>query len=119
MYNIIKGGELELEDQFMGNFSKRMALLRQNKGISARDMSLSLGLSHNYIHNIESEKNYPTMLNFFYICEYLKITPEEFFNYGQQTPELDNELYAEIQKLDMKSKEYYLNLIRETNNRPR
>ena len=55
----------------------------------------------------------------FYICEYLGVTPKEFFDYGQRTPAVDNDLYAEIQKLDAKSKEYYMSMIRETNNRPK
>ena len=36
------------------NFSKRLAQLRQEKGISARDMSLSLGQSESYINKIEN-----------------------------------------------------------------
>lgn len=35
-------------------FAKRLAELRLLKGISARDMSLSLGQSANYINAIES-----------------------------------------------------------------
>ena len=34
-------------------FALRLAQLRQAKGVSARDMSLSLGQSAGYINNIE------------------------------------------------------------------
>ena len=44
-------------------FSKRLAELRQEKGVSARDMSLSLGQSESYINKIEN--NY-AMLDFAY-----------------------------------------------------
>ena len=101
------------------HLAERLARLRSNKGVSARDMSLSLGQSENYINMIENKKSYPSMTVFFYICEYLGVTPKEFFDYEQQAPTADNELYAEIQKLDKKSKEYYASMIRETNNRPR
>ena len=58
-------------------FAQRMSQLRQAKGVSARDMSLSLGQSAGYINNIGV--NLPSMSTFFYICEYLGVTPEEFF----------------------------------------
>ena len=60
-------------------FARRMSQLRQAKGVSARDMSLSLGQSAGYINNIENGVNLPSMSTFFYICEYLGVTPEEFF----------------------------------------
>jgi len=45
-------------------FAKRVAKLRQNKGVSARDMSLSLGQSENYINHIENGKAFPSMAVF-------------------------------------------------------
>ena len=38
-------------------FARRMSQLRQAKGVSARDMSLSLGQSAGYINNIENGVN--------------------------------------------------------------
>ena len=51
------------------DFGKRLAQLRMNKDVSARDMSLSLGQSAGYINNVENGVNYPSMSAFFYICE--------------------------------------------------
>ncbi len=51
---------------------ERLAKLRALKGVSARDMSLSLGQANNYINNIENKKSLPAMQSFFYICEYLR-----------------------------------------------
>ena len=48
---------------------ERIAKLRTQKGVSARDMSLSLGQANNYINNIENKKSLPSMQAFFYICE--------------------------------------------------
>ena len=59
-------------------FYRRIAELRAQKGVSARDMSLSLGQNAGYINNIENGHNLPSMTVFFYICEYLGITPKEF-----------------------------------------
>ena len=48
-------------------FCERLAQLRIKKGVSARDMSLSLGQSPGYINNIENRKNLPSMAAFFNI----------------------------------------------------
>ena len=61
-------------------FTKRLVELRMKKGVSARDMSLSIGQSAGYINNIENGVNYPSMALFFYICDYLGVTPKEFFD---------------------------------------
>jgi len=62
------------------DFIKRLVELRMSKGVSARDMSLSIGQGSSYINNIESGLSYPSMTGFFYICEYFGITPKEFFD---------------------------------------
>lgn len=46
-------------------FSKRLAELRTKKGVSARDMSLSIGQNPGYIRAIECGTTFPTMSNFF------------------------------------------------------
>lgn len=42
-------------------FRERLAQLRNQKGVSARDMSLSLGQSESYINKIENGKAFPAM----------------------------------------------------------
>lgn len=78
-------------------FCKRLSQLRISKGVSARDMSLSIGQSPNYINVIEGGKNYPSMESFFYICEYFGITPKEFFDVESPAPAKISEL-TEITK---------------------
>ena len=73
-------------------FSERLSALRINKGVSARDMSLSIGQSPGYINNIENGINYPSMQTFFYICDYLEITPKEFFDLDTANPTKVSEL---------------------------
>jgi len=75
-------------------FAKRLAALRINKGFSARDMSLSLGQSASYINNIENGVNFPSMTVFFYICDFLDVTPREFFDTDAHNPTKANELLA-------------------------
>ena len=73
-------------------FCWRLTQLRMNKGVSARDMSLSIGQSPSYISGIESGTSYPSMQNFFYICEYLGVTPQEFFDMDSTDPTKADEL---------------------------
>ena len=75
-------------------------MLRTEKGVSARDMSLSLGQANNYINNIENRKALPSMQAFFYICEYLGVTPMEFFDEGDPYPAKLSELMEYLKKLD-------------------
>ncbi len=76
----------------MKEFSRRLSALRLNKDVSARDMSLSIGQSPSYINNIETGVSYPSMTVFFYICEYLGITPGEFFDVESSDPARVREL---------------------------
>ena len=75
-------------------FSQRLFELRNKKNVSARDMSLCLGQSESYINKIENQKALPSMSMFFYMCEYLDVTPNEFFNenlfHDKQAEELTN-----------------------------
>lgn len=81
------------------NFSLRLSQLREEKGVSARDMSISIGYSENYINNIENKLAYPSMTVFFYICEYLNITPEEFFATENKNPAKVQELVETVKGL--------------------
>ena len=47
------------------DFPRRLAQLRGLKGVSARDMSLSIGQNPGYINTIENGKAFPTMQSFF------------------------------------------------------
>lgn len=81
-------------------FPIRLAKLRSQKGVSAREMSLAIGQNPSYINNIESGKALPSMSGFFFICEYLDITPYEFFDTDSATPMELRELVDNLKKLD-------------------
>lgn len=81
-------------------FPRRLAELRTLKGISARDMSLSIGQNPGYINAIENGKAFPTMTNFFYICEFLGVTPHEFFDMDAREPGKIRELTEQLKLLD-------------------
>lgn len=96
---------------------ERLAKLRMQKGVSARDMSLSLGQANNYINNIENKKSLPSMQSFFYICEFLGVTPQEFFDEGNACPEALRDFLAEAKRLDSQSREYIIGIMKELNSK--
>ncbi len=78
-------------------------------------MSLSMGQADNYINNIENKKSLPSMAAFFYICEYLGVTPQEFFDEGNACPEKLRELVAQAKKLDDKRLAHVLGVMQAMN----
>lgn len=81
-------------------FRERLAQLRNQKGVSARDMSLSLGQSESYINKIENGKAFPAMQVFFYICDYFSITPKDFFDDSVRNPQQLQALVDDLKTLD-------------------
>lgn len=85
---------------FEDQFYRRLTALRLEKGVSARDMSLSLGQSAGYINGLENKNGLPSMTTFFNICDYFKITPKDFFDEENSFPLVLNELIEKEKKLD-------------------
>ena len=93
-------------------FALRLAKLRAEKGVSARDMSLSLGQNAGYINNIESGKAMPSMGSFFYICEYLGITPRDFFDMESAYPYALSDLVKDMKRLDRRQLESIASIVK-------
>lgn len=94
------------------DFCKRLTQLRMNKGVSARDMSLSIGQSPNYINGIESGENYPSMATFFYICDYFGITPRDFFDLDSNNPTKAQELLELAKSLPNEQLDNIISLVK-------
>jgi len=94
-------------------FIARLTQLRIKHGVSARDMSLSLGQNASYINNIENGKALPSMTVFFYICDYFNITPQDFFSYENQHPEKTKELKYDLHLLTDNQLNLVLSLVKE------
>lgn len=99
------------------SFGKRLYELRVKKGITAREMSLSLGQNPGYINSIENNKVLPRMSSFFYICEYLGVTPEEFFAEQQDDPALLKEATALLRSLDSETIQHVIALLKDLKKR--
>lgn len=74
----------------------RLTLLRMKKGVSEYQMSLDLGHSKSYIQSISSGRALPSMSEFLVICEYLGVTPHEFFDEETANPLLVSEITEAI-----------------------
>ena len=94
-------------------FKERLIQLRTQKGVSARDMSLSLGYSEGYINKIENGDSLPSMTVLFYICEYFGLTPEQFFSYGSADPVLSAQLAELFLRLSPPQSRHVISIIQD------
>lgn len=96
-------------------FIERLVSLRQQKNVSAREMSLALGQNESYINRIENGKAFPSMQVFFYICEYLNITPQEFWDIDNNAPKKIAEISDTLKKFNPEQLDAFMNLIKKVN----
>ena len=91
---------------------ERITQLRLKKGISEYQMSYDLGHSRGYIYNISSGKALPPLKEFFSICEYFGLTPQQFFDESTQSPDLIQKAIEEMKKLNDDDLNMVLSLIK-------
>lgn len=91
----LRGDTLYAED-----FTQRLTKLRMEKGVSARDMSLSLGQNSGYINHIENRQAFPSLPVFFNICEYFGISPEQFFSSKNPYPTCISSIIDDLEELN-------------------
>ena len=63
-------------------------------------MSYDLGHSRGYVYNISSGKALPPMREFFAICDYFEITPQQFFDASLPVPNLIQKAVDGMKELD-------------------
>jgi len=95
------------------NFGLRLSRLRDAKGVSARDMSISIGKSPNYINKIERGKTRPSMDVFYAICKYLGISQQDFFEEENNTPKRYSEYVADLMLLDDTTQTHVTGIVKE------
>lgn len=85
-----------MDEQFIRN---RITQLRIAANKSEREMSLDLGHSGSYINSITSGRTFPSLREFLYICDYLDITPEEFFQPENDLSSVKRKAITQIRSL--------------------
>lgn len=89
----------ECYEEFRKFFSNRLYDLRMQQNVSARKMSNLIGMGDAYINTIENNKSMPKMEQFFFICDYLKISPSDFFDEGNSNPQRLAALMEDLKSL--------------------
>ena len=97
-----------IDSDFIKN---RIAELRMKKDVSEYQMSLDLGNNKSYIQGISSGKALPSMREFLSICEYLNITPSQFFDVEVENPLLIKQINDGIKTLGEKDLTMLLGII--------
>lgn len=85
-----------MNEQFI---RERISDLRIKKGVSEYKMSYDLGHSKSYIQSISSGRALPSLSEFLFICEYLGVTPKEFFDEEISEPALIHTLNEKIKTM--------------------
>ena len=85
-----------MEEEFIRN---RITELRLKKGVSEYQMSMDLGQNKNYVQAISSGRALPSMKQFLNICEYMAITPFQFFDAQENNPQLIKKALDGMRKL--------------------
>ena len=79
---------------------QRITELRMKKGVSEYRMSTDMGRSKNYIQGITSGRSLPSLSEFLYMCEYLGVTPRDFFDSDLKNPALFQQAIEALKVLD-------------------
>ncbi len=99
------------ENKVDGSFIRqRITQLRIMQNISEYRMSIDLGHSKGYIQNISSGRSMPSAIELLAICDYLGVTPEEFFRQPKKHGEDSSE---DLETLFMGLNSFQKNLLRE------
>lgn len=94
-------------------FRDRLRFLRNEKKVSAREMSLALGQNESYINKIETGRTSTTISSFLNICEYLNISPTDFFNEKVNNTSDIEEIQSLLKNLSTRQVSYITELIRD------
>lgn len=81
--------------------------------LNDRQLSIFIGKNAGYINKIINGETFPTIKSFIIICKALKITPEEFFRYDDDSPVETNKLMLDIRKLDNIEKKHVHNIVKD------
>ncbi len=87
-------------------FVFRIKEIRNNKNISARQLSKETGLSRSYISELENNKKYnPTLSSLYNISRVLDVNVKDLFYTRLDIEDLKKEMYRRIEKYGLESKE--------------
>lgn len=77
----------------------RIAKIRNSRNISARSLSLNLGMSSEYVNQVENGRLNPSLEFLLNFCDYFNITIGVFFDEDNSFPIEYKELINQLNKL--------------------
>lgn len=100
-----------MDKQFVNN---RICELLESRRRSLRQASLDLGYSDSYLNAIVNGRIELKTNVLLQICDYLEITPAEFFKTepAEEISSAEKEVFTLIQKLPQRDKEYICDTVR-------
>lgn len=96
---------------------QRITELRIKKGVSEYRMSTDLGHSKSYIQSISSGRALPSLSEFIFMCEYLGVTPRDFFDEDNSDPILVRQLYNSVKGMPDKDLLALINIAERLNDK--
>ena len=87
-------------EDYQMKFRNRLRDLRKIKGVDANAMSEAMGNHDTYISQIETGAKQPSMNAFYYICQYLEVSPKDFFDFDNDYPLKFLELLEDFKALE-------------------
>ena len=86
-------------DRSVASIIERMKAIRESKGLSQLELSLSSGVSQTAISQMETGKKSPTLATFLKLCDALDVSPDSILALSLNDDEkrkMDKQLVLEI-----------------------
>lgn len=90
----------EFTQNYLDLFRERLSKFIEQKNTNEHSLSKDLGHSGSYINGITSGRSLPSFDEFLYICEILRVEPNEFFDIETKEPTLVKDLFEEVRGLN-------------------
>ena len=90
----------QFQDYLADFAAKRVTQLRLNSGMSAKQLSLSIGKEASYIGAIENGRGRLSWTTFADLCNFFAIRPLDFFDEEIKDPVIVREIIHKLKKMD-------------------
>lgn len=77
---------MKYEEQDLSSLGARIKTLRKEKGVSLSAVGKAIGISHNFLSEVENGKKEPSSDTLRAIAKYFEIDEDELFNAGGKVP---------------------------------
>lgn len=90
----------------------RISQLRVDNHLSEYALSYAIGRSRGYITSISTGRILPSWSKFFALCDYLSLSPSEFFDPEREEDHVITEIVSELKNLTKEQQTAFLEVIK-------